>query len=60
MKKELEEDVPEIAPFLGIVIRMFVEPGAPHHGPHFHAFYQNFSATFSIDPVDLSGGGLLK
>jgi hypothetical protein len=54
----VELDVPEIARFLGIIIRMFVEPGAPHHGPHFHAFYQNQSATFSIDPVEMTGGGL--
>jgi hypothetical protein len=33
----LEAVVPEISRFFGIVIRMFAEPGAPHHTPHFHA-----------------------
>jgi len=32
--------VPEIGRFFGIIIRMFVEAGAPHHTPHFHAYYQ--------------------
>jgi hypothetical protein len=25
----------------GIIIRMFMEVGAPHHRPHFHAAYQD-------------------
>jgi hypothetical protein len=31
--------VPELSRFFGIVIRMFMEVGAPHHRPHFHALY---------------------
>jgi hypothetical protein len=31
--------MPEISRFFGIVIRMFVEAGAVHHTPHFHAYY---------------------
>jgi hypothetical protein len=50
--------MPEISRFFGIVIRMFVELGEPHHRPHFHAVYQDSSATFSIDPVGCIGGGL--
>jgi hypothetical protein len=50
--------VPEICRFFGIVIRMFAEPGAPHHLPHFHAYCQNAMAVFGIDPVDLIGGSL--
>jgi hypothetical protein len=38
--------MPEISRFFGIVIRMFSEPGAPHHRPHFHAYYQEHSAVF--------------
>ena len=30
--------MPEIARFFGIIIRMFAEPAAPHHRPHFHAY----------------------
>jgi len=50
--------VPEISRFFGIVIRMFAEPGAPHHRPHFHAYYQNHVAVFSIDSVEIIGGSL--
>jgi hypothetical protein len=37
--------MPEISRFLGIVIKMYFDDHAP---PHFHAYYQNFKATFSI------------
>ena len=30
--------IPELARFLGIIIRMYAEPSAPHHWPHFHAY----------------------
>ena len=45
--------MPEIARFLGLIIRMFVEPGAPHNRPHFHVYYQNHAAVYSIDPMEL-------
>lgn len=48
----------EIARFFGIVIRMFVEPDGSRHRPHFHAYYQEASAVFRIDPVELLGGQL--
>jgi len=48
--------MPEISRFFGIVIRMFVEAGAVHHTPHFHAYYQGLSAVFSINPVELIAG----
>ena len=50
--------MPEIARFFGIIIRMFVEAGAPHHGPHFHAYYQNHVAIYRIDAIDVISGGL--
>ncbi|NKB72340.1 MAG: DUF4160 domain-containing protein [Candidatus Latescibacteria bacterium] len=28
---------------------MFAEVGAPHHRPHFHAYYQDNVAVYSID-----------
>jgi hypothetical protein len=37
--------MPEIARFLGIIIRMYAEPSAPHHRPHFHAYYQDAVLT---------------
>jgi hypothetical protein len=50
--------VPEISRFFGIIIRMFMEAGAPHHTPHFHAYYQEHVGLFSIDPVELIAGDL--
>jgi hypothetical protein len=50
--------VPEIARFYGIIIRMFAEPGAPHHRPHFHAYYQNQVGIYAIDRIECIGGEL--
>lgn len=50
--------MPEIARFFGIIIRMFAEPGAPHHRAHFHAYYQNEVGIFAIDSIELIGGEL--
>lgn len=50
--------MPEICRFYGIVIRMFAEPGARHHRPHFHAIYQGYAASFAIDTLELLGGEL--
>ncbi len=36
--------MPELSRFFGIVIRMFVEAGGPHHRPHFHAYYNEEAA----------------
>ena len=50
--------MPELSRFFGIVIRMFVEPGAPHHRPHFHAYHQDAAAVFAIDVIECIGGSL--
>ena len=50
--------MPEISRFFGVIIRMYSEPGEPHHRPHFHAYYQNQSAVFGVDPVEAMGGTL--
>ena len=50
--------MPEISRFFGIIIRMYVEAGGPHHRPHFHAYYQDEVAIYSIDTVDLVAGTL--
>lgn len=46
-------------PFFGIVIRIFAEAGSPHHGAHFHAYYQDEVAV-SLDPVEMIAGSLPK
>ncbi|MEZ5292832.1 MAG: DUF4160 domain-containing protein [Vicinamibacterales bacterium] len=50
--------MPELSRFFGIIIRMFPELGAPHHRPHFHAAYQNATATVALDPIECIGGEL--
>jgi len=50
--------MPEISRFFGIIIRIFSEPGSPHHLAHFHAYYQNHVGIFSIDTIELIGGSL--
>lgn len=37
--------MPEVSPFLGIVIAMYYRDHAP---PHFHALYAEFEATIDI------------
>ena len=50
--------MPELSRFYGIIIRMFSEPTAPHHRPHFHAYYQESVAVYGLDPVELITGSL--
>ena len=50
--------MPEISRFFGIIIRMYMEAGQPHHSPHFHAYYQENEAVFGISPVELISGSL--
>ncbi len=50
--------MPEICRFFGIIIRMFAEPDAGHHRPHFHAYSQNQAAVISIDTFEVIGGHL--
>jgi len=52
--------VPELSRFFGIIIRMFVEVGDPHHLPHFHAYYQDQAAVFAVDTLECLGGSLPK
>lgn len=50
--------MPEISRFFGIVIRMFVEAGEPHHRPHFHAYYQDSVCIYAIDEIEPLAGEL--
>ena len=52
--------MPELSRFFGVIIRMYAELGGQHHRPHFHAYYQDQVAVFSIDPVELIVGELPK
>jgi hypothetical protein len=35
---------------------MYLEACVPHHLPHFHSYYQDEVAVFSLDPIDLMAG----
>ena len=37
---------------------MFSEPSERHHVPHFHAYYQETVAVFSISPVEVVTGSM--
>ena len=50
--------MPELSRFYGIIIRMYMEAGEPHHLPHFHAYYQDDVAVMGLDPVNLIAGQL--
>jgi hypothetical protein len=50
--------MPELSRFYGIIIRMFAEPDERHHAAHFHAYYQEHAAVFSISPVAQIAGSL--
>jgi len=47
--------MPRISEFFGIIIRMFYRDHAP---PHFHAKYAEFTASFSIETLELIEGYL--
>ena len=50
--------MPELSRFFGIIIRMYMEVQVPHHVPHFHAYYQDDVAVFSLEPIELIAGSL--
>jgi len=50
--------MPELSRFHGIIIRMFAEPSVSHHEAHFHAYYQEHAAVFTIRPVAMIAGSL--
>ena len=50
--------MPELSRFFGIIIRMYMETGGPHHAPHFHAYYVDHIAVVGLDPIELLAGSL--
>ena len=45
--------MPELSRFYGITILMFSEPSECHHAAHFHAYYGEHVAVFSISLIAL-------
>lgn len=50
--------MPTISRFFGIIIRIFTETGVQHHAPHIHVYYQENSAVYRIDTIELIAGDL--
>ncbi len=50
--------MPEISRFFGIIIRMYIEAGGPHHIPHFHAYYQEHVGIYDIERIERLAGFL--
>ncbi len=48
--------MPELSRFYGIIIRMYFEAGGQHHRPHFHAYYGDEVAIYSLSPIELIAG----
>jgi len=51
--------MPTISMFYGIIIRMYFAPGE-HNPPHFHAYYNEYTATISLDTMEILEGSLPK
>ncbi|MGD9731371.1 MAG: DUF4160 domain-containing protein [Desulfamplus sp.] len=49
--------MPTISMFYGIIIRMYFSPDE-HNPPHFHAYYNEYKASFSIDSIEIIEGEL--
>lgn len=47
----LEDAMPTISMFYGIIIRMYYAPGE-HNPPHFHAYYNDYAATIALDTLE--------
>lgn len=37
---------------------MYMEAGAQHNAPHFHAYYQDAVAVYGVNPIELMSGEL--
>jgi len=55
MKKERKTKMPELSRFYGIVIKMLFSDDAQHSKPHFHAYYNEYSASIGIDGDLIAG-----
>ncbi len=47
--------MPTLSMFLGILIKMNWKDAGQHNQPHFHAFYGEYEASFSLDGEILAG-----
>ncbi len=47
--------MPTLSMFLGILVKMNWKDVGQHNQPHFHAFYGDYEASFSLDGEILAG-----
>ena len=47
--------MPTLSIFFGVIIRMYWDDNDRHKMPHFHAYYGDYTATFTFDGEILSG-----
>lgn len=50
--------MPIISQFYGIIVRIFYKDTQKHHGAHIHIEYNEYSAVYSIDTLELIEGNL--
>ena len=50
--------MPELSRFHGIIVRMYAEASVEHHTPHFHAYYQQYAVSISLDTIEVLAGAL--
>lgn len=55
-----EEPLMELSRSQGIIIRMYVEAGEQRDQTHFHAYYGDDVAIFSVSPIEMVAGTLLR
>jgi hypothetical protein len=51
--------MPTISMFYGLIIRMYFSPGE-HNPPHFHVYYNEYTATVDIRTCELIDGQIPK
>ena len=52
--------MPELSRFYGIVIKMLFSDDEQHYKPHFHVYYNEFSASVGVDGELISGSLPIK
>ena len=48
--------MPIISQFYGIIIRIFYKDTQKHHGAHLHVEYNEYSAVYSINSIEILEG----
>ncbi len=50
--------MPIISQFYGIIIRIFYKDVQKHHGAHVHVEYNEYSAVYSINSIEIIDGDM--